>query len=529
VLQLDGITEDTFESAKANIIQAIKQSFLDKHSISLADNDIQLSGSNARRALRTGFMLQFTVKMPSNFKGNSAMPSTTNMSSAPASGPTPMIAIDAAAVSQLIISSVQSDEIAKALDVPSGALIVTSIGKPSQEKSKRGDCPAGKYVVAGMGECTPCAPGRAAPKGSSNCSNCNSGTYADTAGNPECLKCWTGFYQEEVESTMCLKCRPNAVTVDMGAISVQECVCEPGYFDCTTAGAEICKLDECNECPFDASCDQAETLESLQAKRGFWRAVNHTKTFYQCSNFDACKGGRIHSSNRDSQCNVGYVGVRCELCDYESGYAIHQPGNKCSKCKKNEGQHSVYLAVGVMCGLLLLLAATQLRLWPRWLSRVKGVTVLNGRHAGRSGKLTGSHCQVDKLNDALRAAGTLHVPIIPVSGFELFSQSRNAELQWRALKGELRQHWESAEEHVRTKYEQRAQQQREQYDRKHTKYTANERALTGVYAVLLCKNGEHEVANVLMLGTDLQLCTLDFQEMYQQRVTKIKITVQVSI
>jgi hypothetical protein len=133
---------------------------------------------------------------------------------------------------------------------------------------------------------------------------------------------------------------------------------------------------------------------------------------------------------------------------------------------------------------------------------------------------------VDKLNDALRAAGTLHVPIIPASGFELFSQSRNAELQWRAPKGELRQHWESAEEHVRTKYEQRAQRQRGQYDRQHTKYSANERALTDVYAVLLCKNGEDGVANVRMLGTNLRLCTLDFQEMYQQRVTKIKITVQ---
>jgi hypothetical protein len=535
ILQLDGITVETFKSAKANIIQAIKQSFLDRHNVSLADNDIQLSGSNARRALSAGFMLQFTVQIASNAKRNSATPSTTNMSSAPASGPTSVIAIDAAAVSQLVIASMQSDEIAKALNVTSGALIATSIGKPSQEKSKKGDCPAGAYVVDGMGECTSCAPGRAAPKGSFTCSNCNSGTYAKTAGYPECLECLTGFYQEEDEGTMCLKCRPNALTVGTGAISVQECVCEPGYFDCTTAGAEICKLDECNECPFHASCDQAETLESLQAKRGFWRAVNHTNVFHQCPNLDACKGGRIHSSNRDSQCNVGYVGVRCELCDYESGYAIHRPSNKCSKCKKNEGQHSVYLAAGVMCGLLLLFAATQLRLWPRWLSRVKKVTVLNGQHAGRSGRLTCSHCEVDELNDAFRAAGTLHVPINPPSGFEqlarctlraagtLFSKSRSAELQWRAPKEELRQHWASAEAHVRTQYENRVQQQRGQYDRKHAKYF-EARALT--YTVLLRKNGEHEATNVCVLGADLRLCTMDLQEMYQLRVTKIKITVQ---
>ena len=44
-LQLDGITEDNFLSAKADIIQAIKQNFYDKHGVWLSDGDIQLTGS----------------------------------------------------------------------------------------------------------------------------------------------------------------------------------------------------------------------------------------------------------------------------------------------------------------------------------------------------------------------------------------------------------------------------------------------------------------------------------------------------
>jgi hypothetical protein len=122
-------------------------------------------------------------------------------------------------------------------------------------------------------------------------------------------------------------------------------VCEQGFFDCTSKDLGVCKEKECNECPFDAKCDQAEKLETLQTKGDFWRAINNTNVFYQCPALGACKGGRIEGGNRDSQCSEGYLGVRCEVCDYEKGYAIHQPGDKCSLCKPNEGRNSVWIAV----------------------------------------------------------------------------------------------------------------------------------------------------------------------------------------
>ena len=90
----------------------------------------------------------------------------------------------------------------------------------------------------------------------------------------------------------------------------------------------------------------------------------------------------------------------CQLCDAENGYAIHQPGDVCAICKPNEGRNSLYLAFGGLGALAILAAITQCGLCPRFLSRVKRVAVISGKHAGRVGQLAGP---LDKLNFAIRA------------------------------------------------------------------------------------------------------------------------------
>jgi hypothetical protein len=463
-------------------------------------------------------------------KGSSGTTNAANNTNASSTASLPAIALDAAAVGALVEATVQSDVVAAAMNISSSAIRVTIVGELSQGKNKKGACPAGKYVAAGMGECTSCAPGRAAPKGSSNCSNCDPGTFAAQGGSPECSRCWIGSYQEANESTVCLKCRAHSLTVTAGASLVQDCVCEQGYFDCTSKDPGVCQLNECNECPFEAACEQAEKLESLQARKDYWRAINNTNVFHQCPKIGACKGGRVtDDGNRDSQCTEGYVGVRCEICDYSKGYAIHQPGDKCSVCKLNEGRNSVYLAVAGFAGLLVLAAITKLGLWPRGLSRVKRVGVITGRHADRIGELTCTHRKVDNLNDAIRAAGAMHPPIQPHSPFELFSRAQTAELGSKSST-ELQHDWDLAHKQVKREYEQSAQMEQERYNLTLVEHIQTEDALKEVYAVALCKDDDHDTtASVFVHGTDLRLRTMDLQEAYQARVTKIKITVQVEL
>jgi hypothetical protein len=353
-MELDGINADNFEAAKAGIIEAIKQNFFAANGVWLDDEDIQLSGSGRRRVLSTGFMLTFTLVMPSSLQAvalsasNTTDNSSTSNSSTSAINAAPAFALDAAAITNMVVESVQSDAVAAALNVSAGTFSVASFSEPTQDTTKLGECAAGKYVASGMGECTSCAPGRASSKGSLGCSDCTPGTIAAVPGSAICAECAMGLYQFAAESTVCLRCRANALTVNTGARSVQECVCKEGYFDCTSTELFVCKPDECNECPLDAKCDQAETLASLQTNKGYWRAINDTTVFHQCTKESACTGGPIVEGDRNSQCVAGYIGVRCEECDYQNGYALHQPGSKCTICGPSEGLYSAYVAAGII-------------------------------------------------------------------------------------------------------------------------------------------------------------------------------------
>jgi hypothetical protein len=345
VIQLDSGTAQNFESAKSAVIEAIKKNFFDEYGVQLTTGDIELSSrSSERRALSGGFMLDFTIKIPTSLSpvGTSGSDSSTSKNTSAPVG----VDLDAAAVSRFVAVSLQSDGVTAALNVSGNPVAATVVDVAAQETAVKGACPHGKYAAEGMGQCTSCAPGRASGTSSATCSNCGPGTFADMIDSVSCIRCPKGKYQEDDESTTCSKCRIHALTVNPGASLEQECVCEQGYFMCTSKDHSVCDAGECNACPFDAACDQAETLESMQVDKHFWRAINSTVAIHQCPRPGSCKGGRIVDGDRNLLCTEGYVGVRCELCDYENGYVVHQPGNTCSKCGPNEGKQSVYTALG---------------------------------------------------------------------------------------------------------------------------------------------------------------------------------------
>jgi hypothetical protein len=133
--------------------------------------------------------------------------------------------------------------------------------------------------------------------------------------------------------------------------------------------------------------------------------------------------------------------------------------------------------------------------------------------------------QADELNEALRAAGTIHPPVKPHSAFELFSRAQPAKSTDKS-NAEVLCAWNSAKALTKRKYEEVAQQEQEQYDQTHAAHQHTERVLKKVYAVELAKDDEHTRTTAFVQGVGLRLRTMDLQEAYQKRVTKIKITVQ---
>jgi hypothetical protein len=231
--------------------------------------------------------------------------------------------------------------------------------------------------------------------------------------------------------------------------------------------------------------------------------------------------------NRDWQCATGYLGVMCGLCDSENGYAIHQPGNKCTQCAPGEGQHSIYIAVASFFGLLIVVIVTAYGWWPQWLSRVKKVAITGGQHEGRIGKLTCALSKVDELNDAIGSASTMHPPVQPHSAFELFSRAHRLASNRKSI-AELQCDWDSITTHAKREYEETAQQEQDHYNRVQAANVRIERSLQAVYSVALAKDDKYGTTPIVYVrGTDLRLHKLNLQEAYQARLTKIKLTVQV--
>jgi predicted outer membrane repeat protein len=243
-------------------------------------------------------------------------------------------------------------------------------------------CPSGKYAIGG--ECLDCAPGRFSGSGDTKCADCETGMYARAKGTKNCSSCPNNYYQQETGSTQCERCQDLAVTTASGSTSVDNCKCEAAYFLCTNAYLGGCRQGKCTTCPSDAVCSLGETLQTLESTAGFWRATENTTVFHRCPQPEACAGGQI-IGGRDGQCAPGYLGIRCELCDRTSGYAVHySPLKVCSKCGENEGVISIAVTTGAFLVMLLLI----------WICTATSVvTVTGGKHRGSNGKLLKLHAR----------------------------------------------------------------------------------------------------------------------------------------
>jgi len=94
---------------------------------------------------------------------------------------------------------------------------------------------------------------------------------------------------------------------------------------CCTRCEDICDHDdeECVKCDEDGS-----VLETLDVRRGWWRASRQSLKVYECWYDLSCRGGR--SIDESDQCHSGHVGALCGACAEGHDYEISR--NRCANC-----------------------------------------------------------------------------------------------------------------------------------------------------------------------------------------------------
>ena len=275
------------------------------------------------------------------------------------------------------------------------------------------ECPQHGESAARTGLACECDAGFGGDASSPNgCSSCPEGSYKKGAGNFACISCPGGSTTREAQSTSATQCLcprgsflsgddgvsvgctpcvaalgEGASTADMGALSVDECQCEPIYFRD--------KEGKCVPCPFGARCD-GSFADSMKLETGFWRSSRESSTIHACHaprGVPLCEGGKISEAGAfeemlveggavpsDDLCRPGHKGALCWECLLGYGKRL----GVCERCSGNGGAVGQSVAFVILGSLLFLVAI--LGLTSQTLGRIMQETPNSDGHdsAGRA-------------------------------------------------------------------------------------------------------------------------------------------------
>jgi hypothetical protein len=216
-LELGGITREDFEDAKEDILKAIRQKFYDDYGKWPLSIELSSSDQPTRRQLGGGFVLMYTVLMPSQTTKPSTMVplaynQTNGSSTATGVSQMPVVIVLSPEVVHMMVTSAMKTAVATSMNVSTDSISFTTIGNltSSDKESVAGQCTAGRYS-GGAGECLRCSPGKFSDGGASECDMCPVGYYyfqaeeGSTDGNAEnqCQRCPWGKYQNANGKVYC--------------------------------------------------------------------------------------------------------------------------------------------------------------------------------------------------------------------------------------------------------------------------------------------------------------------------------------
>lgn len=141
-------------------------------------------------------------------------------------------------------------------------------------------------------------------EGARACKACDPGTHTNSSAADRCVRCDTHEYQGMPGQAECLQCPPHSQSLYQGAISLEDCVCMPGFYraDYLNESGVVCRA-----CPTGAACDGQEVMP--RALPGHWASCDNPLLFEECLNELACPGGMTCDT-----CGANWAGKRCGTC-----------------------------------------------------------------------------------------------------------------------------------------------------------------------------------------------------------------------
>ena len=178
---------------------------------------------------------------------------------------------------------------------------------------------------------------------------CGFGSYQASDGS--CIPCPIGQYKDSLFENECRKCStsyPLSTTLKIGTVSVDDCICEPGYWLISTHEDNVEK--KCSLCPDGVECSTyGVSQENVVLQKGYWRTSLNSSNVSPCeSSTIACSGG-----NGTDLCADGYEGPYCSLCADGYSYSVFLGG-----CKQCDDKANVAKNMIVAVSLMILLVTT---------------------------------------------------------------------------------------------------------------------------------------------------------------------------
>uniref|UniRef100_A0A7S3K1T8 Tyrosine-protein kinase ephrin type A/B receptor-like domain-containing protein n=1 Tax=Aureoumbra lagunensis TaxID=44058 RepID=A0A7S3K1T8_9STRA len=224
-------------------------------------------------------------------------------------------------------------------------------------------CPPGRFAAGSSNmECSSCVPSEYQPyEGKTECilaeagnfvsspeatkqSVCYPGSHSGTAAT-SCTLCEEGYFNSKTKQASCIPCPLPLTTSGINKTYCNACL--KGYFwnslvwkkyelvddnvqcvECCQSCEDLCDVDDkiCVDCS-----NSTAVLETLDVKRGWWRATRESETVYECPLDRSCRGGT--SVKTSEQCFKGHRGALCGACADKYDYDFSR--NRCTRCRSS--------------------------------------------------------------------------------------------------------------------------------------------------------------------------------------------------